>query len=288
MNPEDISFPNLNLYFSNVPRFFYVFGFRIALYGCVIGIGILLAVLLAAHDRKSRGLNPDTIWDLATVGVVSGILGARAYYVVFQWDYYKTHPASILNLREGGLAIYGGVIAGFLATYIYCRVKKEKFLEVFDSVALGFPLGQLIGRWGNFFNREAFGGWCEGLFAMRLPEEAVRVSDISDSIRAHMAEEASAIGEGVLQVHPTFLYESVWNLFLLIILYRYRKSKKISGEVFFLYLLGYGLGRIWIEALRTDQLLLPVLHIPVSQVVAGGCVVFSLFFIVFFRGKSKA
>ncbi|MBO6132901.1 MAG: prolipoprotein diacylglyceryl transferase [Lachnospiraceae bacterium] len=274
MSPGDIAFPNLGILLKDVPREFYVFGFRIALYGCVVGTGILLAVLLAAYDRKRRGLNPETIWDLSTICVICGILGARAYYVVFQWDYYSRNPLKIFNFREGGLAIYGGVIVGFIAVFIYCKLKHEKFLEVFDSVALAFPLGQAVGRWGNFFNREAFGGWFDGLLCMRLPEAAVRQSDISDSIREHMVD-------GTIYVHPTFLYESIWNISLLIILFFYGKRKRFSGEVFFLYLLGYGIGRFWIEGLRTDQLILPVANMPVSQVVACISAIFALLAIVF-------
>lgn len=270
MNVTDIEFPNLHIYLKDVPKNFSVFGFSIALYGCVIGFGMLLCVLIAGYDRKSRGLDEDTIWDAALYGIVFGILGARAYYVIFQWDNYKNDLMSILNLRQGGLGIYGGIIAGFLTAWIYCRLKKQSFLELADSVALVFPLGQAMGRWGNFFNREAFGGWSDGLFAMRLPIGAVRESDISAGIAEHLVA-----GMDYIQVHPTFLYESMWNIVLFLCLFCFRKHKKFRGEIFCLYLFFYGIGRFWIEGLRTDQLVVPVLGVPISQIVAVLCMLFA-------------
>ena len=282
MSINDISFPNIGLTLHNVPKSFSVFGFSIALYGCIIASGILLGLLLASYDRKSRGLKPDPLWDIATYAVIAAIIGARAYYVIFAWDQYKDNLISILYIRQGGLAIYGGVIGAFLTVFIYCHKKKESFLEIADSVALGFPLGQAMGRWGNFFNREAFGGWSDGKLAMRLPIAAVRDSDISAGIRSHIAA-----GMDYIQVHPTFLYESMWNICLLVFLFLYRRHKKFKGEVLFLYLFFYGLGRFWIEGLRTDQLIAPVLNIPVSQIVALGCIIVSVIAIVYNRMHAK-
>ena len=282
MEHGDIAFPNLNIWLHNVPKNFSVFGFTIALYGCLVATGIMLGVLMAVHDRKSRGLPTEPVWDVITYGIIIGILGARAYYVIFAWDYYKDNLLSIFNLRQGGLAIYGGITAGFITVIIISRLHKEKPLEICDSIALGFPVGQIIGRWGNFFNREAFGGWSENLLSMRLPIQDVRANDISPGIEQHVTA-----GMDYIQVHPTFLYEGMWNLCVLILLYLYRKHKKFSGEVFFLYLFGYGLGRIWIESLRTDQLIAPVLGVPVSQIVAGACIVASAGVIIFKRLSDK-
>ncbi len=283
MNLSDISFPNLGIYLEDVPKTFTLFnGFTIALYGIIIGCAMLLCVLTAAYDRKSRGFNDDAIWDLALYGIISGVVGARIYYVIFSWDTYKDDLLSIFNTRNGGLAIYGGVIGGFLAVFVYSRYKKLGFLELADSVALVFPLGQAVGRWGNFFNREAFGGWCENILAMRLPVLAVRQSDLSADILSHMSGNA-----GYIDVHPTFLYESIWNAALFTGLFLYRKHKKFSGEILFMYLFLYGLGRFFIEALRTDQLLLPVIGLPVSRVVASGCMAVSFVFILIFRRRAK-
>ena len=269
MNINDISFPNLNIYFHDVPKGFYVFGFWIALYGVIIAIGMMLGVAIAVYDRKSRGLSDEPIWDLALIGIPSGIVGARIYYVIFAWQFYKDDPIQVFNLRQGGLAIYGGVIGAFIALLIYSRVKKQNMLELWDSVALGFLIGQVIGRWGNFFNREVFGGYTDNLFAMRLPIEAVRARDISDGLQATIET-----GQNFIQVHPTFLYESMWNLVLLVILFIYRKHKAFSGEVFFLYIAGYGIGRFWIESIRTDQLYITGTTVPVSMVLAA-CMTFA-------------
>lgn len=271
MNVGDIAFPHLHIYLQNVPKTFSVFGFQIAFYGLIIGIGVMLGVLMAVHEAKVSGQNPDIYWDFAIYAIIFSILGARIYYVVFAWDTYKDNLLSVFNIRGGGLAIYGAVIGAFLTAGIYCYIKKVSFLQLCDTGVMGLILGQIIGRWGNFMNREAFGQYTDSLLAMRLPVEAVRPWDISESISANMAA-----GTNYIQVHPTFLYESLWNLLILGLLLLYRKHKKFQGEVTLLYLGGYGLGRCWIEGLRTDQLLIPHTQVAVSQVLAGVLVVFAI------------
>ena len=271
MNVGDIAFPHLHIYLQNVPKTFSVFGFQIAFYGLIIGIGVMLGVLMAVHEAKVSGQNPDIYWDFAIYVIIFSILGARIYYVVFAWDTYKDNLLSVFNIRGGGLAIYGAVIGAFLTAGIYCYIKKVSFLQLCDTGVMGLILGQIIGRWGNFMNREAFGQYTDSLLAMRLPVEAVRPWDISESISANMAA-----GTNYIQVHPTFLYESLWNLLILGLLLLYRKHKKFQGEVTLLYLGGYGLGRCWIEGLRTDQLLIPHTQVAVSQVLAGVLVVFAI------------
>ena len=270
INGTDIAFPNLGLYLNNVPKGFSVFGFQIALYGVIIGIGVLCGVLMAAHVAKKEGMDPDMIWDFAIYAIIFSIMGARIYYVIFQWDMYKTNLISVFNLRNGGLAIYGAVIAAFLTLFVYTRIKKQSFLKMVDVCVPGLILGQAIGRWGNFTNREVFGGYTDNLVAMRLPKLAVRVRDITPDIDAH-----TIIINGIeyIQVHPTFLYESLWNLLILCLMLVYHKHKKFSGEIWLLYLGGYGLGRFWIEGIRTDQLYLTGTSIPVSQLIAIICVV---------------
>lgn len=271
MNVGDIAFPHLHIYLQNVPKTFSVFGFQIAFYGLIIGIGVMLGVLMAVHEAKVSGQNPDIYWDFAIYAIIFSILGARIYYVVFAWDTYKDNLLSVFNIRGGGLAIYGAVIGAFLTAGIYCYIKKVSFLQLCDTGVMGLILGQIIGRWGNFMNREAFGQYTDSLLAMRLPVEAVRPWDISESISANMAA-----GTNYIQVQPTFLYESLWNLLILGLLLLYRKHKKFQGEVTLLYLGGYGLGRCWIEGLRTDQLLIPHTQVAVSQVLAGVLVVFAI------------
>lgn len=284
MNVGDIAFPHLHIYLQNVPKTFSVFGFQIAFYGLIIGIGVMLGVLMAVHEAKVSGQNPDIYWDFAIYAIIFSILGARIYYVVFAWDTYKDNLLSVFNIRGGGLAIYGAVIGAFLTAGIYCYIKKVSFLQLCDTGVMGLILGQIIGRWGNFMNREAFGQYTDSLLAMRLPVEAVRPWDISESISANMAA-----GTNYIQVHPTFLYESLWNLLILGLLLLYRKHKKFQGEVMLLYLGGYGLGRCWIEGLRTDQLLIPHTQVAVSQVLAGVLVVFAIVAeaVVWFRMKKS-
>lgn len=271
MGKMDIAFPNLNIYLENVPKSFSIFGFTIALYGVIIGFGFFLALVLITNVAKRTGQNPDTYWDVATYVIVFSIIGARLYYVFFAWDYYKDDPISILNIRNGGLAIYGGVIAGFLTAAIYCKIKKTSFLKMADTCMYGLLLGQTMGRWGNFTNREAFGEYTNGPFAMRLPVEMVRSGEITELMKEHMSAATNYV-----QVSPTFLYESMWNLGLLILLLLYLKHKKFDGEIVLMYLGGYGLGRAWIEGLRTDQLIMHTTGLPVSQMLAICLVVFAV------------
>lgn len=282
MDAGDIAFPHLNIYLNNVPKTFSVFGFPIAYYGLIIGIAVLLGVLLAVHEAKVTGQDPDLYWDFALYAIVFSIIGARIYYVVFSWDNYKDDLLSIFNTRGGGLAIYGAVIGAFLTAFIYCRVKKVPFLRLCDTGVVGLILGQVIGRWGNFMNREAFGEYTDNLFAMRLPIEAVRQHEITETMWAHVTE-----GVNYVQVHPTFLYESMWNLVLLCLLLLYRKHKKFEGEIAILYFGGYGLGRCMIEGLRTDQLLLPHTSLAVSQILAGILVVFAIVVEISVRMKKR-
>ena len=263
MEAMDIAFPNLGIYLHNMPRGFSIFGFEITLYGVLIGIGMLAGILLAAHQAKVAGQNPDIIWDFAIYAIVFSIVGARLYYVAFEWDMYKDDLLSIFNTRQGGLAIYGGVIAAFLTLFIYARLKKQNPFWIMDACVPGLILGQAIGRWGNFTNREVFGEYTDNLFAMRLPIEAVRARDISENVASHIVE-----GTNYIQVHPTFLYESLWNVGVLVFLLLYRRHKKFEGELALYYLAGYGLGRAWIEGIRTDTLFIPGTTVPVSQVLA--------------------
>ena len=262
MGEMDIAFPNLGIYLRNVPKTIMIGNFGIALYGIVIAAGMILGLTLAAEVMKRSGGDPDTIWDMAAYMIIIGIAGARIYYVIFMWDFYRNDPIQILNLRGGGLAIYGGIIAGTLTVLGYCLVKKKRFPAVMDCVICGLLVGQILGRWGNFFNREVFGEYTNNLFAMRIPVSMVRERDISASIAAHMTE-----GTNYIQVHPTFLYEGMWNLMLLILLLLYFRHRKFEGEISLLYFAGYGIGRALIESIRTDQLYITGTTIPVSMVL---------------------
>ena len=245
-----IDFPNLGIHLKSVGDHITVFGFDIAYYGIVIGIGILAGLMLAVMEAKRTHQNVEDYYDLAIYGVIFSIIGARAYYVIFSWDMYKDDIKSIINIREGGLAIYGGVITAIIVVFIFAKIKKISPFLLFDT---------------------------------GLPVDAVRSSDITTKMWNH-AETVK--GVMYIQVHPTYLYESMWCLMVLIIMLLYRKHKKFDGEVFLIYLLGYGLGRFWIESLRTDQLLLPKVGLPVSQLLAGTIVIVSAILVI--TGRKKA
>ena len=262
MGDGDIAFPFLGIYLENVPKTFTVFGITIALYGLIIGIGMILAFVLVTHVAKKNGMDPDDFYDMGIWLIIFGIIGARIYYVIFSWDYYKNNLGEIINLRQGGLAIYGGVIAGFTGLIVWCRIKKKSICKMGDVAFMGVLVGQIMGRWGNFTNREVFGGYCDNIFAMRLPISAVRSRDISEELASHIVD-----GTNYIQVHPTFLYESFYNLVLLSLIYIFFKKKAFDGEAILWYLGGYGIGRFIIEGIRTDRLLIPGTGLAVSQLL---------------------
>ena len=280
MNSSDISFPNLGIYLKNVPSRFSLFGkFDIAMYGITFAIGVVLGIMVASKLCKEEGQDEDTFWSFALAEVFFSLVGARVYYIAFSWWRFKTPfiegkiwegIVGLINLRRGGIAIYGAVIAAFIVLFIFCKKKKVNPFIFGDIAIPGLILGQAIGRWGNFFNREVFGEYTDSIFAMRIPiSEYVRAEDIS-ALQSQMMLEAQKTDMTVnyIQAHPTFLYESVWNLGVFALLMLFRKHKKFNGELCLLYFAGYGIGRFWIEGIRTDQLKIPGTSIPVSQVVA--------------------
>lgn len=268
---NSIIFPNLHITLDNVGKGFYIGSFFIAFYGVIIAIGMLIGVSFILKEAKRVGFNEDEFLDICIITIIIGVIGARVYYVIFAWDYYKDNPISALNIRQGGLAIYGGVLFGIACIYVLSRIKKLNFLQVMDVAMFGVIIGQIFGRWGNFFNREVFGQYTDGLFAMLLPIDAIRSqSDVTSEMLTNLV---TINGVNYISVHPTFLYESMWNLGLLIFLLCTRKKKKFDGYVFFTYLIVYGAGRFWIEGVRTDQLKLWGTNMAVSQIIAGISVV---------------
>lgn len=271
--PYDLSFINLGITIQSLRNSISIFGFDIAFYGIIIASGMLLGLFVATKDAKRRGQDPDDYSDFALYAIIFSIIGARTYYVIFSWDLYKDNPLEILNIRGGGLAIYGGVIAAAITLYIFCKLKKKNFFEMADTGVLGLVTGQILGRWGNFFNMEAFGSYTNNLFAMQLRKDLVNSSMISEDLLKHIV---NVNGTEYIQVHPTFLYESFWNFCLLMFLLWYRKKQTFKGEIFYLYLGGYGLGRFIIEGLRTDSLMLFNSGIAISQALALVCFIFSI------------
>lgn len=265
MNGADIRFVHLGITINHLKSSISVFGFRIAFYGIIIGIGMLAGLWIAQSDAKRRGQDPELYLDFALYAIICSIIGARLYYVIFEWDYYKNNLLQIFNLRAGGLAIYGGVIAGAITMIVYTRMKKVSFFSMADTGVLGLVTGQIIGRWGNFFNCEAFGGYTDSLLAMRIRRALVNDNMLNADVLNHRIVEN---GVEYIQVHPTFFYESCWNLCLLLFMLWFRRYKKYDGQMLWIYLLGYGIGRFWIESLRTDQLILFGTGLPVSQALS--------------------
>ena len=245
----EISFPMLGDWSVNPPYSFTVFGFEIYFYGVVIAAAFILAALFCARKAAEFGLTSDDLFDLVIWLIPACIIGARLYYVLFKLDYFAANPSKIFSLRDGGLAIYGGIIAGIITGIVWSRRKKIPVFAVGDLAAFGLLIGQAVGRWGNFINREAFGAETDVFCRMGL----------------------TMPGQETLYVHPTFFYESLWNLGGLIILCVLSKlgKRKYDGQFFWTYILWYGLGRAWIEGLRTDSLYIGSTDIRVSQLLAA-------------------
>lgn len=252
--------------------------FEIRFYGIIIAIGLIAGALLAYRGAKKTGQKVDDYIDFTFFAVIGALLFARIYYVVFEWDYYSKHLNEIFDIRGGGIAIYGAVIGGAITLLIFTKVKKLSFFKMADTIVPGLLIGQIIGRWGNFFNREAFGCYTDNFLAMQIPLADVGVGNITEDMITYVN------GVQYVQVHPTFLYESFLNLVLLILILVFAGKKKFQGETLCRYLVGYGIIRYFVEGFRTDQLQFGN-GIAASQVVAIITSVVGLFFIIFMNIK---
>lgn len=281
-----IRFPHLGITLNNVPKSFSVAGFEIACYGIVLAAAMVTGLLLVMKAADRTGQNGDDYFDLGITAIVISVICARIYYVIFSWDYYREHLAEIINLRQGGLAIYGGVIGGVITVGVFCRLRKLDYRRTLDTAVLGLVWGQMVGRWGNFFNREAFGEYTDGILAMQLPVDDVRSYEITAKMKEHLE---TIDGVSYIQVHPTFLYEALWNagVLLILLIITFKIKQKFDGMVFLCYLLFYGIGRFWIEGLRTDQLLLGNTGLPVSQILSGILVLLSAILLIAGRIREK-
>lgn len=265
LDTPSIIFPHIGISLGYFPNTITLFGkFSIAFYGLIIAIGMVAAVALAIQWAKKTNQDKNDYVDLAIAVIICGIIGARIYYVLFTLDYYLANPLEIFNIRGGGMAIYGGVIGGLIAIYVVCKVKKGSFLRAFDTIAPGLVLAQAIGRWGNFFNREAFGEYTDSLFAMQIKYDEVG-GVVTDLMRENMV---TVDGVQYIQVTPTFLYESVICLIIFLLIIIFRRYQQYNGEVSLWYLGSYGLARVWIEGMRTDSLMLWNTDIAVSQLLS--------------------
>lgn len=237
---------------------FSIFGIDVMWYGVLMATGMILGTLIALKEAKRVGIKDDDVLDLAIFAIPMGLLGARLYYVIFNWGYYSQNPSQILNFRGGGMAIHGALIGGILTGYIYTRIKKINFLKMADTVIIGMPLAQAIGRWGNFINGEAHGG------PTNLPW--------------------GIMVDGV-KVHPTFLYESIWNVGVFVVLWLFRKKKQYEGQIIVWYLGLYSLGRFFIEGMRTDSLMIGQLRM--AQVISLTGIIGAIIAHIYLSKKNK-
>ncbi len=261
---QTVTFPGLGWSFELNRVAFSIGGLNFYWYGLLIGIGFMVAILYGLKRGRQFGVSEDRMIDVIFGATIVGILGARLYYVAFRWDYYSQNLSEIFNTRNGGLAIYGGVIGGFLAGYLLCKWRKVRFLPMADAVAGGFLIAQSIGRWGNFVNVEAFGSNTSAPWGMGGPA-------IVSYLTEHEAE-LEAMGMQIdpnMPVHPTFFYESMWCLLGFIVMQFLVKKRKFDGELLLFYLGWYGAGRMVIEGLRTDSLMIGSTGIRVSQLLAA-------------------
>ena len=237
---------------------FSIFGIDVMWYGVLMATGMIIGTLLALKEAKRVGIKEDDVLDLAIIAIPIGLLSARLYYVIFNWSFYSQNPSQILNFRGGGMAIHGALIGGILTGYIFTKIKKIDFLKMADAVIIGMPLAQAIGRWGNFINGEAHGGPTDVPWAIVVNGE---------------------------KVHPTFLYESIWNLGIFIFLWMFRKKKQYEGQIIVWYVTLYSLGRFFIEGLRTDSLMIGPLRM--AQVISLVGVLGGLIAHIYLSKKNK-
>ncbi|MDR1641742.1 MAG: prolipoprotein diacylglyceryl transferase [Clostridiales bacterium] len=269
MQAPEVTFPNLGIEIAKLPKEAFSIGtFSIYWYSIFIILGVIAGATVAVIEARRIGHKPDVYTDFLFYVLITSILGARIYYVIFTWDAYKDNLIKILAFREGGLAIYGGVIAAFLTAVVYAKIKKLNYWAFVDVAAPGLVMGQAVGRWGNFFNREVFGHYSESLFAMRYLASTVSVIPASVAERMVVAD-----GAEYIQVQPAFLYESAWNLLVFFFLCLWQRKRKVEGEVALMYMVCYGIGRFIIEGIRTDQLFFFGTDVPVSQALSAILVV---------------
>lgn len=281
----DLAFPNLGIFIKNLKNTIHIGNFTIAYYGIIIAIGMLIAFTVVISLAKKKKISEDYFYDLFIIIIVLGIIGARAYYVIFNWDYYQLRMHEILNIRAGGLAVFGGIIASLIGVAVYCKIKKCNFLQLVDLSVVGLAIGQAIGRYGNFFNMEAYGTYTNNLLAMRMNMQYLDPANIDLTQLANVIEEG---GARYIQAHPTFFYESALNIILFIILLIiFNKFYDFTGKLLATYLVGYGAIRFFVESLRTDSLMFGALR--ASQVVAVICVIIGMliYIIHYTKGGKK-
>lgn len=262
-----VRFPNLGLELEYVPVSVRVFGFEITFFGILLAIGMLLGMAFVVLEAKRKKQDTNLYLGMMISGLAGGFIGARFFYVLLSWSVYKTDIMKVFDTRSGGMVFYGGLLGGVLAASVFCRVKKAAFMEMADVAVKGLLIGQIIGRWGNFFNRESFGEYTSNVLTMQLPLSNVRAGEVTPWMRENLV---TIDNVSYIQATPLFLYESIWCLLLLLLLFVWNRRKLFAGEIFMRYLAGYGFGRFFIEWIRTDKMFLPGTDIPINQAISAG------------------
>ena len=275
MDTVEVSFPGLGWTFHVGPVAFKIGSFAVYWYGLIIALGMVLCVALALRHAKENKFSQDLIYDIILVALPSALIGARLYYVICEWDYYSKDFSKIFDTRGGGLAVYGGIAGAFIGAFIMLRLRKIPYSTCADYCIPYIPLGQAIGRWGNFFNQEAFGT------TTKLPWGMT-----SETVRRYLQANCPNLNPNS-PVHPTFLYESVWDLIMFFILLKVRKHSKRPFETTCVYMIGYGFVRFLIEGLRTDSLYIGHTNIRTSQALSMILVFFGLIYIIYVRYKEN-
>jgi len=282
-NAVPVAFPGLGLEFSLNREAIFIGPLTIYWYGLIVVTGIMLGVLYGIWRAGQFGINKDKYSDMLLFSIAFSLVGARAYYVIFSWDYYKDHLDEIIKIWHGGIAFYGGIMAALLCAYVICRRWKIPFLRGADAALGGVLLGQSIGRWGNFINVEAFGGYYEGALRMVSPAIDNYLHAYPEQLSGFTADQVLAMTD--IPVHPTFLYESAWTMIGFLFVVWYTKRRRFTGELTLMYFFINGLGRMFIEGLRTDSLTLGAFK--VSQVLAAVMVFGSLILWIIANNKVK-
>lgn len=262
-----VRFPNLGLELEYVPVSVRVFGFEITFFGILLAVGLLLGMAFVVLEAKRKKQDTNLYLGMMISGLAGGFIGARFFYVLLSWSVYKTDIMKVFDTRSGGMVFYGGLLGGVLAASVFCRVKKAAFMEMADVAVKGLLIGQIIGRWGNFFNRESFGEYTSNVLTMQLPLSNVRAGEVTPWMRENLV---TIDNVSYIQATPLFLYESIWCLLLLLLLFVWNRRKLFAGEIFMRYLAGYGFGRFFIEWIRTDKMFLPGTDIPINQAISAG------------------
>lgn len=259
---NNISFPGLGIY-ADISRIaFSVFGKPIYWYAIIIITGFILGTLFVMLSAKKRGVNPDNILDIALYGLIFGLIGARIYYVIFDPDCLDGNILNVFKIWEGGIAIYGAIIAAIITAYVYCRKKGLDILKIFDLCVQGLFIGQAVGRWGNFVNAEVYGGETSLPWGMSI--------------------------NGSSPVHPLFIYESLWNVLGFILVLLFRNRVKTNGRIFFFYIFWYSLGRLFLEGMRQSEYMLMLTdNIGISQAVAFVGIIAGICGMVFVKNKAE-